>query len=102
MSRWKRVRAEYLKARNGWSGSGRFPARLSMRLAQTAVRFELGDTTPDGQHYQHCHKLMSAKPRLEWWGRCLCQTTGEQRVVRTYDDWGDGPQCTMCGRIKEV
>lgn len=47
-------------------------------------------------------------------GHCWCAPGGMMMANRrsvgrsaigsivTYDDWGDGPQCTMCGRIKEA
>lgn len=36
-------------------------------------------------------------------GRALCPCVEPTHyAVATYDDWGDGPMCVMCGKLKEV
>lgn len=35
---------------------------------------------------------------------CCCgcgDHTADHRSVLTWDDWGDGPMCVMCGRIED-
>lgn len=109
MSRWRKVRAEYRRQHANWVLNWGSPARAPTRrrlmvLAQNVVRLKHTNGMSDGSDSYHrdCRHHTSAKERMVRGDGCWCQTTREQLVVRTYDDWGDGPMCVMCGRIKEV
>lgn len=32
---------------------------------------------------------------------CWCRQSRSMGTTVTYDDWGDGPQCNLCGELKE-
>jgi len=104
MSRWQEVRAEY---RRIFEMDGTWRSSMScLRDAQVLV----------------CDRYARADrpipPTIRFIGRstndCWCGSgdSGDldeaaaiavySTAVATYDDWGDGPQCTMCGRLKEA
>lgn len=100
MSRWQEVRAEY---RRIFEMDGTWRSSMScLRDAQYLIRhaYHSPDEVTEG-------KMFIRRSRGAG-GDCCCSpveiSTTEECLVTivTYDDWGDGPQCTMCGRLKEV
>jgi len=93
--RWKAVRKEYRRHLTYWGVNSRRVGRLAMALAQRAVRVDFGGPEYDTSTWR---RRRFAPPSYVSWCPCIEPT---HYAVATYDDWGDGPQCTMCGRIKE-
>lgn len=86
MSRWKEVRKEYASQEETSSNA--------LAEAQINVRLCYG-----GSEYDTRTQLYRRFART---GHSMCPCMEPTHyTVATYDDWGDGPQCTMCGRIKE-
>lgn len=86
MSRWQEVRKEYRRLRSdGFAGQ-------AMAEAQRVVRASHGRPESVG------HGLGFTCARYD---PCVCTGSTLDTPI-TYDDWGDGPQCTKCGKLKEV
>lgn len=104
MSRLEEVCDEYRRLRpNGpVSRDVRFSAMIE---AQYSVRLRRtnGASKHDacGSYHKLCRVHTSAKNRIRRGHGCWCHSHQNQLVVLAYDDWGEGPQCIMCGAPKE-
>lgn len=70
-----------------------------------SARQRFGDVPSAGQDVWSatwsCRLLERRDPDRSCW--CLLNgDPGTVSRVLTYDDWGDGPMCVMCGRLKEA
>lgn len=103
MSRLEEVRAEYERLRP--SGPvARGVRRAAFIRAQYSVRLRRTNGTSRhdacGSYHSRCRAHASAKDVIDKGYGCWCDSPEVHLAALSYDDWGDGPQCVMCGAPK--
>lgn len=80
------------------------------RLYRTIDAAAYDDNTERMRHAQRIESInrtgrinrhVYARLRSGWPDGCDCMWASRHWVA-TYDDWGQGPMCVMCGEIREV
>lgn len=63
-------------------------------LASPAIEYDMWMvSSKERERYNNYYRCPCDKDDNEHWHKLVC--------VVTYDDWGNGPECNLCGEIKE-